>query len=97
MKDLSGLRFNCLTVTEFSHVDGNSKAMWVCQCDCGKKTLGSSSALINGQKKSCGHLRSQYLKRMSGPREKPQNKIMQWSKDGYGWDIDEGLEELGVV
>lgn len=53
-KDLSGMRFGMLTVVKRGENDKNRHAMWYCKCDCGKAILVSSSALLNGNQKSCG-------------------------------------------
>ncbi len=48
--DLSGLKFNFLTVSEYN---GDIKK-WKCKCDCGNNTFVSASNLKNSQVKSCG-------------------------------------------
>src|SRR3990167_1623383 len=53
-KNISGQRFNKLTVGEFSHLNKTRHAVWKCLCDCGNETLAQSRLLINGTKKSCG-------------------------------------------
>ena len=95
MKDLSGKRFHCLTVTDFAHVDGNNRAIWVCQCDCGKTTLASTNKLISGGKKSCGHLRREELNKKRTNGRNPC-KFVQWA-DAFGWEIDIGLDELEAM
>lgn len=89
MKNLTGRRYGSLTVTEFSHVDNRRHAIWKCACDCGKSTLASSSKLEEGKKISCGHLRSQQLKKMrkrSGPKR----------REDSGLTLDDALTELGA-
>ena len=39
-----------------------SEYMWVCQCDCGRTTLVSTSSLNYGSVTSCGHNRTKNLK-----------------------------------
>lgn len=54
--DLTGQKFNKLTVLEYSHRNHNS--MWKCKCECGKESVVAVSALISGRIKSCGCIRS---------------------------------------
>jgi hypothetical protein len=50
--DLTGQKFNMLTVIKFSHAD--KEAWWECKCDCGKiKTLRARN-IKSGLIKSCG-------------------------------------------
>lgn len=52
--DLTGRRFSYLHV--LYKVKPNDKKMcyWMCECDCGNKTLARTEDLITKQKKSCG-------------------------------------------
>lgn len=61
-KDIAGLKFNKLTAVRFlrmkSRNDGRSNAMWLFQCDCGKKLEALGRYVERGFKKSCGcHVR----------------------------------------
>lgn len=60
MNDLSGIRFNKLTVIRFSGKRG-SMYYWECKCDCGKIKLVASENLKSGSTKSCGCLRATRL------------------------------------
>lgn len=56
MKDLSGMKFNYLTVLGFDHRESQGvgfKYLWKCKCICGKELLVSRSSLFRGTK-SCG-------------------------------------------
>jgi hypothetical protein len=54
--DLSGQKFNKLTVVKFIEVR-NHKAIWLCDCDCGKKDVEAVGyELRNNHTKSCGCL-----------------------------------------
>jgi hypothetical protein len=55
--DLTGKRFGILTVIEQCGRDRNNKILWRCKCDCGEETIGETSSLNNGYKKSCGCLK----------------------------------------
>ena len=62
-KDRVGQRFGMLTVLKRVGTSKNRKAIWRCQCDCGKKTDVSSVDLVTGNTKSCGCLGKNYAKR----------------------------------
>lgn len=57
-EDLSGQKFNHLTVLRATNKRSNGKIVWECQCDCGNPNLTyvSTSNLKNGSVKSCGCL-----------------------------------------
>lgn len=61
-KDLTGLVFDRLTVVEFAEwriePAGQKKALWLCQCSCGKEIKAHQSNLLRGHTKSCGCLRA---------------------------------------
>jgi hypothetical protein len=52
--DLTGQKFNRLTVIKFSHTDKHRFNKWECICDCGKKVIANSAQLKSGGTKSCG-------------------------------------------
>lgn len=53
-ENLTGQRFEHLTVLSFDGIDKKGNACWLCQCDCGKKVVVPTSVLKSGHKKSCG-------------------------------------------
>lgn len=53
-QDLTGKKFNRLTVIRYSCTTTNRRTMWVCRCDCGKELIVYSGHLKNGHTKSCG-------------------------------------------
>ncbi|GAW98093.1 AP2 domain-containing protein [Secundilactobacillus mixtipabuli] len=56
--DLTNQRFGRLVVTKYyGNNAANSNAMWLCQCDCGNKTVVDGVRLRSGITKSCGCLR----------------------------------------
>lgn len=56
--DLTNQRFGRLVVIEYhGNNPANSNAMWLCQCDCGNKTVVDGVRLRSGITKSCGCLR----------------------------------------
>ncbi len=54
--DLTGQRFNMLTVIERAGRNENSQIMWRCRCDCGAMTVVRGHRLRTGHTKSCGCL-----------------------------------------
>ena len=55
-KDLSGQKFNKLTIIERSPNRGRYRTMWHCKCDCGNTTIVNADNLKYGRTKSCGCL-----------------------------------------
>lgn len=53
--DLSGYKFNMMTVLKFVEVK-NKNSMWLCRCDCGNTKVVYSNLLKSGMVKSCGCL-----------------------------------------
>jgi hypothetical protein len=61
--DLTGQKFNRLTVIErHSSNNAQNKPMWVCECECGNKTIVGGSELKTGNTKSCGCLNRELAK-----------------------------------
>lgn len=55
--NLIGRKFGHLTV--IAKADKKAKSgenRWVCQCDCGKKTVAATNHLTSGRMTSCGHI-----------------------------------------
>lgn len=65
VKNLTGRKFNRLTIKSFSHMSG-THSFWDCLCDCGNSKIIRGTSITNGQAKSCGCLRAElkakYLK-----------------------------------
>lgn len=62
MKDLTGQRFERLTVLEqaepyISPSDGKRSTTWRCRCDCGNEVVVLGRNLVTGGTRSCGCLR----------------------------------------
>lgn len=49
-----GDKFGKLTVLEYYGNDKHNKRLWLCKCDCGNKTLVTTSDLRRGHTTSCG-------------------------------------------
>lgn len=58
--DLSGQKFGRLTAIKIIRIE-QTKIIWECKCDCGKKYTCSTSQLTNKISKSCGCLRKANL------------------------------------
>lgn len=62
-EDLTGRVFGRLTVVSYSHThktpSGQSKASWLCQCECGNQLVVKSQPLKIGNTSSCGCLRNE--------------------------------------
>ena len=52
--DLTGKRFGRLVVIKRMKNSKDGKAMWLCRCDCGNKTIVPTCNLNSGHSKSCG-------------------------------------------
>ena len=57
--NLTGQRFDKLTVLGLSARKSGRKSYWVCQCKCGNKHLGRSDLLKSGKLRSCGCLKKE--------------------------------------
>lgn len=85
--DLTGMRFGKLTVIRRNYPNGKGwKVMWLCQCDCGEKTIVSRNNVKNGHTQSCGCLKTL----PSGVAN--MNSIMasykyEAKKRGYNWNL----------
>lgn len=53
MQDLTGQKYNRLTITSFSHRKGHHY-FWNCKCDCGNESVVNIRSLKTGTTKSCG-------------------------------------------
>lgn len=56
--DLTGQRFGKLVVIERAGSNSRGRALWRCQCDCGKTTVTSGTLLRGGNTQSCGCLKN---------------------------------------
>lgn len=59
MDDITGKKFNRLTVIECVGSNKQREKMWKCQCECGNISVVRSSALKYGLTKSCGCLQKE--------------------------------------
>lgn len=64
IKDLTGQRFGRLLALEYANKnDKNGAALWKCLCDCGNIVEANASRLKIGEKKSCGCLYEENLRK----------------------------------
>nr|DAG62938.1 MAG TPA: hypothetical protein [Caudoviricetes sp.] len=77
--DLTGQRFGRLEVLaladDYVSPKGCIKKCWLCICDCGNKTIVTSSDLKSGHTKSCGCLPKQIIGEVSRKHGKRHTKI----------------------
>lgn len=74
--DLTGRRFGRLTVIKKAATPHNcTNATWLCQCDCGNKTVVRSTTLRKGESTSCGCYRSEYWKRKMTTHGKCKDRL----------------------
>lgn len=95
MEDLSGKKFNKLTVIKFDRKNQSGKLYWKCKCDCGNIISQRPDSLKSGRKKSCGCITSpssdEYLKRVEQrliAQSKRNGECLEWTGRfnpfGYG-------------
>ena len=63
--DLSGQKFERLTVIKRIGTSKNRQSIWLCQCDCGNITTSTSPNLKRGKMKSCGCLRNEKISNLN--------------------------------
>lgn len=76
--DLTGQRFGRLIVIERAENGNHNKARWVCQCDCGSKTIAATTQLKTNRKRSCGCLQRDRAKEANtthGLRKHPLYRV----------------------
>ena len=77
-KNLTGQRFNRLVVIERSEPICGLTA-WLCQCDCGRQTIVTTSDLTTNHTKSCGCLRNELtMERCTKHGKKGTRLYMVW-------------------
>lgn len=69
--NLTGQKFNKLSVLGFSHIVKGGNSAWLCKCDCGNEKIIIGYGLKNGTTKSCGCHRSE---RLAGKKWTPNKK-----------------------
>jgi len=59
--DRTGVKYNKLTVSSYSHKKGK-RHFWLCICECGNKSVVTGDNLVSGGTKSCGCLKAKHGK-----------------------------------
>lgn len=62
--DLSGKKFNRLTVLCLGGEMKNGRNKWLCRCDCGEETIVCTGNLKNGSVKSCGCIQKEAMRKI---------------------------------
>ncbi len=74
MEDMTGRRFERLTVVGFSH-KVKRLSLWHCQCDCGGTAIVYRSNLVKGNSKSCGCFYKERVKEINRRHGQSYNPI----------------------
>jgi len=77
IKDFVGLKFCKLTVKSYSHQDKWRTSWWTCLCDCGNSCVVSKTRLTNKTTQSCGCIKTEYAKSISGEKNPNYNASLQ--------------------
>lgn len=72
--DLTGQRFGRLVALRVWKYHPTKGLRWLCQCDCGEKTLVASESLRKGKTRSCGCLRSELSAERSVSRRRDREE-----------------------
>ena len=84
LEDLSGKKFNSLTVVRRYKNSKHKNTRWLCLCDCGNETIASSSDLKTDHHNSCGKCGKHYFLSDSYWAELKR----QAKRRGYEFDLD---------
>lgn len=60
-EDLQNQRFGKLIVIGYAYTNERNRAVWLCECDCGKKKEVTTGNLKSGTTRSCGCLHKEQL------------------------------------
>lgn len=74
-QDLTGQKFNRLTVIKFAYTTTRRRTMWVCKCDCGKQLIVYSGHLKNGHTKSCGCYNKEFIGNLNKKTGNTKSKL----------------------
>jgi hypothetical protein len=79
--DMANKRFGLLKVVSRYGKDNRNNATWQCVCDCGGKSIVSTSDLNKGRTNSCGCLRRERMKNLNKSHGQSYSKTYQsWVK-----------------
>ena len=77
-KDMTGLRFNKLLVVEAAGKEVQGQMKWLCQCDCGNRSIATGRNLRNGHTQSCGCYRLEKNTKHGHDGEKKSPEYTTW-------------------
>lgn len=83
-ENLEGRKFGMLTVLELAPKTKNRSTVWLCQCDCGNKTVARNKNLLEGITTDCGCISKKGLKvgqkvsRLTLLKEIPADRGRSW-------------------
>lgn len=97
-KDLTGMRFNDLTVISLYGYDKNGDQLWNCICVCGNKTISLAGNLRGEKSKSCGCKRSTYSTHgaTKGKNRLPEYKVWCGIKSRCNTESDTNYKNYGA-
>lgn len=70
--NIAGQVFGRLTVLHRSNIGQPGRRKWLCSCSCGQTTIAIATRLVDGQKRSCGCLVADTLRRIATRHGKTQ-------------------------
>ena len=80
-EDLTGKKYERLTVVERRGSDKHGKALWLCKCECGNEVVVRGGSLRSGHTTSCGCLHHDILVERNTSKEQCQAVKNAWAKD----------------
>ena len=75
INDLTNQKFGRLKVVEYYGNNRHGKALWLCQCDCGKAKVIVGSSLLNKYTLSCGCYNKEYAKKLHSKHNMSYSKL----------------------
>lgn len=82
--DMTGQRWGKLTVQcRVESRNGETRAFWLCGCDCGQQTVVSGKYLRTGVTRSCGCLANDWAKRMGSDRAFIATRAEKMTRHGH--------------
>ena len=93
-----GSRFGRLTVLDFDHMGPHHVTYWLCECDCGNKTIVSRLNLRSGHTTSCGcnrAIRAKECRTMHGMSKTPLHGIWCHIRQRCGNENDQCYDRYG--
>lgn len=74
-RDIEGMVFEFLTVKGYIGQSANHKAMWLCECRCGKVKPIQAASLLRSDTHSCGYLSNKRISRSRTTHSLSRTKI----------------------